>query len=233
MTVKTLILIPTRGRTEKLYKCLESIEGCKHEDKIHVGIIFDNDEDGFSKFEPERFNLNSSCRLLLSEWSDAEVPAGSVHCRNSVLSENRFKKHNVLYAVDDVVFKPGSIDAAIDELYENFPDGDGVIGFRQDGNSFHPTGMALVGSRFVDRYPDRQLFYSGYFHFAAQEIHWHAEKLGKFKQGSEKVCVEHFHPQRPDVEIDKTHVDARKHKKRDMGLIKERQEKKLIWGYDD
>lgn len=231
---KTLILIPTRGRNEKLYKCLESIEGCKYEDIIHVGIIFDNDEDGFSKFEPERFDLNSSTRLLLSEWAEGvEDPAGSVHCRNSVLAENRFKDYNVLYAVDDVIFKPGSIDAAINELYENFPDTDGVIGFRQDGNNFHSTGMALVGSKFVDRYPDRQLFYPGYFHFAAQEIYWHADKLGKFKQGSEAVCVEHFHPQRNDVKVDQTHIEARKHKKEDMNLINKRLDAGLIWGYND
>lgn len=231
---KTLIVIPTRGRNEKLRKCVKSME-CEKWESVHAGIIFDNDEKSWDSIELDDLDINLlySLRMILSEWSkETECPAGSVHCRNSVIMENRFKNHNVLAAVDDVVFKPGAIDSAIDELYENFPDSDGVIGFRQDGNTYHPTGMFIAGSKFVDRYPERQLFCPQYFHFAAQEIHWHAEKLGKFKQGSEAVCVEHFHQQRPDVEVDQTHIDARKYKKRDHDLIKARKEAGLIWGYN-
>jgi hypothetical protein len=78
----------------------------------------------------------------------------------------------VLYAVDDIEFQDDAIDNAMKEFNDRFKDDDGVIGFTQIGvRDFHPSGVGLVGKKFLDRYPGRKLFNPMYYHFACQEIH--------------------------------------------------------------
>jgi len=136
----------------------------------------------------------------------------------------------VLYATDDIEFKPGAIEAAAESMREHFPDDDGVVGFNQIGKqSFSRTGVALVGQRFLCRYPERKLFYPGYFHFSCQEIDRLASKLGKF-HFDERAKLYHYHPNWDRDEMDKTHEEARVHRGKDLRLSRKRRAEKLIWG---
>ena len=88
----------------------------------------------------------------------------------------------------------------------------------------------MVGQKFLQRYPDKQLFFPGYFHFACQEILDLCLKIGdKFVCDHEAVVL-HKHPCNFKEEMDQTHIDARIKKREDHALIKERKEKGLIWG---
>lgn len=212
------LVVATRNRLNKLKRMIESVPDL---DYLRINIISDADKittkyylnDGL--IESERFKL-----FHMSNQS------GAVICRNYVFSKC---EDGVLYATDDMTFDDGSIQVALKTFNGVFNDDDGVVGFVQIPKQFHPTGVALVGKKFLDRYPRKQLFNPGYFHFACQEIHWLAKKLGLFYQEKE-AGIHHAHPAFFKDQMDRTHQEARIHRKRDHDLIAERQRKGLIWG---
>lgn len=143
---------------------------------------------------------------------------GSAASRNEMI---RGLRGNVLYATDDIEFVPGAINTALSDLAKLFPDTDGVVGFTQDYNH-HPSGMALVGEKFMGRYPDNQPFCPSYFHFAAQEVYEYANRINKFYKS--EALIKHTQ----DFN-DFTAIHARKNKKQDLALSDERKRKGVVW----
>jgi len=217
------ILIPTRNRIEKLKKTLVSIPKLDYIDTI---VICDNCYDTL-EFVRKLNNPKIFPAVVVPRYGTF---GGSVVCKNTYSSD---VQDGLLYATDDVIFRENAIQNAFECFNKNFPDDDGVVGFVQEGNAFHPTGVGLVGQKFLQRYPDKKLFFPGYFHFACQEIHDLCQKLGgKFIQ-EKQASVLHKHPCNFREEMDQTHIDARIRKREDHALIKERKAKGLIWGCNE
>ena len=214
------IVIPTRNRYEKLIRTIESIPSSEH---IGVNIICDGDEETYKKLMKCDKHFFRKIKAVILE----EKHRGAVYCRNKFISGNC--TDGVLYATDDIVFEPGSIENAFKAFNSHFPDDDGVVGFIIDLPDWHPTGVALVGKRFLDRYPGHQPFYPGYHHFSCQELYWLSSKLGKFHQ-EKNAIVKHYHPGFFSNAMDETHREARIHTERDHALIESRQAEGLIWG---
>jgi len=213
------IVISTRNRIDKLVKTIKSIS---QKDFITTWITFDGDEEGFNQL----CQTDLGNREMVIDLSYEH--RGAVACRNDIISN--YCEDGVLYATDDIIFEPNSIENAFNAFNAHFPDDDGVVGFViTKVPNYHLTGVALVGKKFLDRYPNRELFYPGYFHFSCQEVYWLAKKYGKFHQ-EKTAIVQHYHPAFHKEEMDETHREARIHKARDMALIRERQAKGLIWG---
>lgn len=219
------IIIATRNRLKKLQRCIFSIPGgfkisIDDNNEYLVGVelklISDGDFETFYHFKELKYNI---------EYIEAHQ--GAVYCRNQLIRESEYP---FIYATDDIEFHSGSIAHAFEAFMLKFPDGDGVVGFAQEGNhKYNPGGVALVGQEFLNRYPGRNLFYPGFFHFACQEIYMAADKLGKFIL-DDKAIIHHHNPNLEKGEMDQTHLDARIHKIRDHKLIKNRQASGLIWG---
>jgi len=213
------IVIPTRNRVDKLQRTITSIPLL---DWIHTIIVCDGDEASYEylsrRYEGDEY---ISIRLIKEH-------VGSVHARNSVIMKDI--PDGLLYATDDIVFFRGAIEHAFEMFNETFPDDDGVVGFKQTV-SHSPTGVALVGSAFLDRYKDRQLFCPNYFHFSCQEVHWHAERLNKFLY-DRRAIIEHYHPIYFPNEMDETHNEARVYREQDHRLMATRRKAGLIWGYN-
>lgn len=212
--MKIEIIIATRNRYGKLLKTLDSIP-----DKYQVKIICDGDLDTFRELLHHKKNF---ALLLYNEFKQ-----GAVSTRNTICETC---SHSLIYSTDDMTFNDGAIEQAENEFNDLFPDTDGVLGFTQTGNrKFHPAGVALVGKKFLDRYPGRHLFFPDYYHFACQEIYWLADKLNKF-HFSEKAIINHMNPMVNPEHMDQTHHDGRIFKDKDHALIKDRLAKGLIWG---
>jgi len=232
------IVIATRGRFDKLMNTIKSIyppstslNGKYYYEGIRTHIIFDGDLDGYGRLQQWRDNRAESVIEIyrVSDFVADSTTAfvGSVAARNLILP---LCNDGILWATDDIEFEPDVIRMALHTFNNQFPDDDGVVGFVQKGvSNFHPTGVGLMGQKFLQRYPGKKLFYPGYFHFACQEIYWLANKYGKFYQDPEAKLF-HFHPAFHKELTDQTHIDARVHKKRDHDLIKEREAAGLIWG---
>jgi hypothetical protein len=191
------VMICSRNRHDQLAKTLEAI------DYGQPVLIFDGDKKGHARF---------GGRLV-------EPHSGTVFCRNIITSH---AKTDILYSTDACTFKPGDIEKAHKRLYEKFKDGDGVIGIAQD-KDHHPTGVALVGHKFICRFPSKHLFCPYYFHFAAQEIQWHAHATGSFHYAKDIVLTH-------DIVIDESRTEARKLKDRDKFVRDFRKKHRLIWG---
>lgn len=212
------LVIPTRNRLGKLRQTLNTVPDVPW---LHVLVICDGDSSTYDALRRQPRYPRVRVELLPSH-------SGSVAARNAFIPECQ---DGVLYGVDDIDFLPGSIEAAFGAFNERFPDDDGVVGFCQVGHhNWHKSGVALLGRRFLDRYPGRQPFFPGYWHFAAQEIAWLADKVGRFHQ-CERAEIRHHHPDLAGDHLkDQTHREARKHGERDRALRRERQREGLIWG---
>lgn len=209
------VVIPTRGRLEKLHRTLASLPLGEH--WFSVIIVCDGDKDTFDALctDPRWLSV-----MLVPERR------GAVFCRNHAMHAIL---DGVLYATDDILFPRGVVKAAMDEFNEAFPDDDGVLGFQQDF-SHHKAGVGLVGLPFLRRYPDRQLFCPEYDHFACQEIAWLAESLDRFCYSDGRAKITHLSPFKDRAWLDQTHQDARRHKIQDMDTLHRRQAAGLIWG---
>lgn len=211
------IVIPTRNRLAKLQRCLKSIPKSIEGISINIIVICDAD-----KVTAEALlKTNRIDRITF-----VRQHSGSVYCRNLV---TQTAEDGLLYATDDIKFEDGAIEAAVRAMQEHFPDGDGVVGFNQGNRHHSPAGVALVGQKFLRRYPNRKLFFPGYFHFSCQEIRRLAEKHGRLYVEKEARLI-HYHPAHNHEEIDATHADARKRKAGDRNLSRVRDEKQTIWG---
>lgn len=214
------IIIPTRNRWDKLQRCLKSIPREIPDITLNVIVICDGDYETAQR-------LIASSDGMAGRIIYVRVHSGSVFCRNLA---TQCAEDAVLYATDDIEFKEGAIEAAIDSMREHFPNDDGIIGFNQkNGKNFSAAGVALVGRKFLDRYPNRRLFYPEYFHFSCQEIERLGKRLDKLVL-EEKALLTHYHPTYNRGEIDKTHTEARAYRKKDLGISSDRRSKGLIWG---
>jgi hypothetical protein len=206
--VENHLVFPTRGRIEKAKITIASQDS----KRVKTSIIADFDGKSAVEF---------SCM-------NTEKQVGSVMARNIILNK---LKGNAIVGTDDIVFVPGAIDKVIDIFYEKFPDTDGVIGMRQGHPGHHPTGVVFVGDKFLNRYPNRWLYCPYYWHFACQEIMWHAEKVNRFYY-TDFVCLNHYPPSRHKDGTDKTHTEARLFRERDKSIRNVRKSLKLIWGFN-
>jgi len=208
------IVIPTRGRLQRLLRTLDSIPP---EPWITIKVVCDADEETFLAL----------VKKGLPHVEPRLVPthSGSVACRNSVIPDT---DDGLFWATDDVVFEPGAFKTYLDLFNKKFPDDDGVVGIRQL-TPHHPTGVGLMGKVFLNRYPKREPFFPEYWHFACQEIGRLANKVGKF-YFCEEPPVTHISPNQNQSLIDVTHQDARRYKKSDMKLNHRRKREGLVWG---
>lgn len=207
------LLIATRNRFEKLKRTLDSVPKL---DYLKILIVCDGDKETYDKLQD-----TPVARMYIPKH------VGSVKARNLALYLKLMD--GVLYGTDDIVFEKEAIESAFENFNLIFKDDDGVLGFVQD-KSFHPTGVALVGSAFLNRYPNRSLFYPKYYHFACQEIldFCNSFQPSKFYQ-EPRAKIQHFHPGFCKNESDTTHTEARKFKDQDLNISKERKEKGLFW----
>jgi hypothetical protein len=222
--MKTLyIVVATRNRYKKLLRLLDSIPGKADGIPIAVMLCFDADSVSFKKLSE---HIVKNPFSFVAHAFVSPLHRGSVFCRNFLLERT---DDAVLYAPDDIVFKKDSIENAVRSLILHFPDEDAVIGFRQEGNTFNPAGVALVGNPFINRYPERHLFFPGYFHFSCQEVHRAGLLLHRFLLCGDAV-IHHFHPGTHPTELDSTHKEARVFKDRDMKLSADRKARGETWG---
>ena len=208
------VIIPTRNRLEKLRDTLDTIPRC---DWIHIKIVCDGDA--------ETFEAIQAMRRPDIEPTYVKGHMGSVYCRNLVAPDT---PDGLLYATDDVNFIDGAFEIYRDDFNAAFPDDDGVLGIKQHTNSCK-TGVALIGQKFLDRYPGRCPFNPDCWHFSAHEVGWLAEKLNKFAY-CEGALIFHRSPNRNKALIDQTHWDARHFKEHDMKLRDERLAAGKTWG---
>jgi hypothetical protein len=188
------VLIPTKGRPEKLERCVKSIDvGCE------ILILATKPED-VSEFTRKDWRVD----IYIDETL-------SVIEAQNVLAEHA--KYDLLPISDDIEFDPGSIERAINVLYdENFRFmGNGVCAFHVRNMECADYAYMLVGQKFYVDVLKCILFPGGYKHFYAdQELGDKAKSLSKFCYCLDATIV-NYHPNAGYKE-DETHKYQRSEK---------------------
>ena len=220
------IVVPTRNRFTKLVRMLKSIPQYEWME-LHLG--FDGDRTSFEWFSKNPGYWKGEKANLY--FSPDQI--GSIQMRNMMTAHC---DGSILWITDDITFKRGSIESAWESLWREFPDGDGVVGFRVENaipaDNFCWTGVGIMGGKFLSRYPEKMISFPGYFHFGTREIETLAVKLGKLRRDQGAVIF-HDHPDFIPASMDTTHHEARVHHYQDRCLKQDRKTQGLIWGFGD
>ena len=223
--MKTIdMVLSTRNRYDKLLRMLKTVPPLRN---LNIHVVFDGDPRGFeafSRLRKDHYQGGTMTGYLI------KVHSGSVFCRNYVFP---MCEDGVLIACDDIVFHPGAIESAFKNFNKRFKNGFGVVGFNQFNavppTNFCWTGVCLVGKEYLDSHPKRQLLNPEYFHFATREIEWKADKL-KCLYRDPDAKIFHYHPDRMDEEMDRTHREARVFLRVDRRIKIFRSQNGEIWG---
>ena len=220
------IVIPTRNRFDKLVQVLMSIPQYEWME-LHIG--FDGDRVSFERFS----QMNGYWKGEKANLYFTPSQVGSITMRNLMTTKIT---GSLLWATDDIQFQRGSIESAWTDLWRVYPDGDGVVGFRQanaqPAGNFCWTGVGIMGQKFLKRYPGRMISFPEYFHFGTREIERLAVKYNKLYKDFD-ATIFHNHPDFYPKETDTTHHEARVHHRADKDLKDNRQKQGLIWGDGD
>lgn len=198
------IVIPTWNRKTKLDRCLKSIYRQDYpKDKIRVHAIEDTD----------RLFAFGVWNRFLATWDDGDA---------------------FLYLCDDTELDPGCISAAVGNLKQY--GGDALIGLFQKNivnkGGWSMSAMSLVGRKFAERFPKRQLFCPDYSRFHADsELGEYARSL-RIGIHCQKAGLFHYHPAHEKSEMDETHRIVREQSavQKDKETYRIRKERGLLWG---
>ena len=212
--MKVTVIIPTCSseRIPLLIQAVESIQAGSYKD-VHVVIVADG--------SPYIAKIANKKLRHVSVISNRER-MDWVFSINRVLKE--FDSDYYIYASDDLIFPPDCIKHAMATMQKRFPDGFGVVTI---GKKPH-CAFGLMGRKFVEHFPDRQVFCPELIHYGGDsELMRAVTKLGIFAYPPERESqVKHSRLK------DETWKLARKTRSRDRAIFHRRQEKGYLWGVD-
>ena len=218
------IIIPSKDRITKLDNCLNSI------------------------FRSFISTYKIKIRLYLSSQEEINYYSGFFeHCtvvETHLLPEYRvpnfwnncFKNSNsdiLFYLNDDIEVFEDTIHKAVKALIINYPDLDGIVGINQiniNSKDKVPAAFGAIGKKYLERFPEKQLFCPDYSRFYGDyEIWQYAKEINKFIFCSESR-VNHYHPCIDSKYMDSTHSNVRKWLPLDRETFRQRKERNLLWG---
>ena len=141
---------------------------------------------------------------------------------------------DALFCTDDVRFEPRAIGIAMERLYTEFPEGDGVIGLRQSNiPQGYELAFPLMGEAFLSRFRGEptggDLFFPGYYHqYNDAELGETVKKWGRWVF-EPRATVEHDHPCATGLAPDETFVHGRTMKTADDTLWAARRAAGKLW----
>lgn len=208
------IIIPTRNRLKKLLWCLGTIP---REPWVRVIVGCDGDLDTAQALTALKGDIPHMLVISMEH-------VGSMELCNLLAP---FADDGLLPLCDDMGFHPEALGSAVDRFNDLFPDDDGVLGLHQTGvSSYGPTGVCLMGQKFLCRYPGKRIFNPAYAHFGDGEICRLAQKIKRFEFSGEGIAVHHDHEQ------DQTHKESHRTRGQDRVLKEKRIADGEVWGDD-
>jgi len=205
------VIISTYDRLEQLKKCIKTILQSEHKD-VSILVMVDGNKG----------MLDAVKALPVTTFFNPQR-------KEYVISMNILLKHSkigaVLYGSDDLVFPPKCISNAMAALKKHFPDVDGLVGIRQQNRPHgSKSAFGLVGRKFVNRFPNNQMFCPDYVHYGSDtELADFARSINRFIFCKEAMVL-HL-----DLR-DKTDKLARTMFEKDGVTRRTRASKGLLWG---
>ncbi len=212
--MKVTIIIPTCSseRIPLLVKAVESIQAGEYKD-VHPVIVADGNPYIQDMANKKLHNVSVILNPKRIGW---------IASVNRVLRE--FDSEYYVYASDDLFFPPDCIENAMRTMLQHFPDGKGVVSIGRR----HRCCFGLLGRRWAEHFPDRQVFCPDYTHY-----HSDTELLRTVKE----LGVLAYMPERESQVVhhrmnDETRILARQVRSEDHAMRDRRKEKGYQWGID-
>jgi hypothetical protein len=216
-TIRTqmLIKVPTLGRPEMLFKCLDSFtHNASGNNTLFFCVTCNNDDHTMNE---------EVVAKLKSRYSNVEVFFGDHKSKIDAYNADleNFDFDVLILASDDMRAVESNYDQVILDLMNNsFPDFDGVLWFETcDGNQITDT-LSIMGKRYYDRFGYAyKSDYLGYY--CDDEFTQVAFKLGKLKRIDHPIIC-HHQPDHLKMSDDSTYLKSIAHGMRDKALYKVR-----------
>lgn len=215
------VIIPQRGRFEKLKVCLESLKRTAPEAEVILVTDIDEsdalDEAGVIPDGVKRFCLGLTPRGAIEKWNHgASLASGDV----------------LMVAANDVVFEENWMPYALDAL-DSLPDACGVVSVNDGHTTPEVSSPHFLMSRdFAVKYNGGVLMPPCYeMMFPDVEVRHRAQSLGRYATAKMSRVI-HDHPLTGSAEIDSIHREGYlKSFDRDRALFLERQKQDfpLTW----
>jgi len=222
--MKLDIVIPSKGRKEKLDNCLNSIF-LSAKQEINIYLYFSIEEE-FDDYQKQFDGISNIHVILLDSYRVPDFWNG--HIENSTSDA-------MCYLNDDVILFEDTIEMIVKEFEENFPDYDGIVGLNQlNLNDFKTVDGAfgVIGIKYAERFPAKQVWCPDYNRFFADFELWQfAQSIGKFVF-SHRAQINHMHPITNRQLADATHADVRQWLAVDRKINQLRKNRDLLWGRD-
>ncbi len=211
MIVTIAIPIVSFDRLHLLGEEIESIKLGIYQD-VSIIVVVDGNADLYEAIQKKFPSLNG---IILNEKRK-----GWVYSTNRVFIA--FESDYYIYGSDDLIFPPDCIENAMATMREKFPDGYGVVTLGRR----HKAIFGLIGNKWVEHFPARQVFCPYYTHYGADPEHSaFAHKIGKFAFPPDRESQVKHHRLN-----DGTRRFARTSRSKDLTLHKDRQARNRLWG---
>lgn len=217
------IIIPSKGRVNKLTQCLNSIFISAKNIPVILSLYFSIKEEleHFQEILKEVPNIN--LRFL----DNYKVPDFCNKCFKET------KADAIFYCNDDILLFDDTLKKAISTFEREFQDYDGILALSQANlpESQEIEGIfAIVGTKFSDRFPRRQLFCPSYYRFRCdKELMLFSQSIGKFRFYPD-IKIKHIIPDLKKNIIDETHKEVRSYLIADNLMYEKRKKLGYLWG---
>lgn len=166
------IIIPTLDRQGSLLQTLESIRQNCSDVNYRVTVTVDANEQYYKNL----LTMKAPTKMFQVLYNEKRLGWGNSINKVLGLSDDDY----YFSASDDLAFRPGALKKALAWMGRIFPSGDGVLGINQENlKHFCPAAFSLVGRKFINRFPARQLYFPLYRHFCVDSELWHYAKSEK------------------------------------------------------
>ena len=210
--MKVTISIPTCSveRLPSLVRTVESIQSGTYKD-VHPVVIVDGSEQLYDQVRKRLKYVSILLNKKRIDW---------IASTNRVLSE--FTSSYYIYAADDIFFPHNCIESALLTMQDKFPDGLGVVTLGRKPRCI----FGLMGDKFINLFPRRQVFCPDYTHFCSDTELLHTVKkleLFAYPPNRESQVI---HKRTKDI----TYLLSREVRDKDFQTRYERQDKGYLWG---
>jgi len=210
------IIIPAYKRFESLKRTLHSIKESDYKKTFTTVVVDGFQDDRYAQLKDNQTDITYNSKRI--DWP---------RCMNEALK--RIEGDLFLYGADDIKFYPDCISKLVESMKSLYPSGDGLIALKQSqkrsGGAF-----GLIGDKFVERFPDREVFCPDYLHFGSDtELKDFAVKAGLYYFCTDAVVWHDRSFRRPEVQDEAFNI-GRAGKDRDIETYRTRRRKGFLWG---
>lgn len=213
------IVIPTYNRVKKLQRLLDSIRKQTYKNYCITVVADNNCQKTKNAYEQGMLGV---VNFIVNDKQMMPIRIWNRYLAQSVCA-------NLVYLCDDVELYEDCLEKGVAYLNST----DRLVGFKQiikDSTDSCEAAMGIIGSRFADRFPNRQVFCPEYFNMCVDaELLEYAKKHKVFTFASDAKLT-HYHPGYYKSEIDGTHSITRSDFANDRKIRADRKKAGLLWG---